>query len=237
VHILLTRPLPESEATARKLQDMGHTSAIEPLLELQMLDHALPDAGDIQAILLTSSNGARALARQSIGRDLPVYTVGSATAAGAGDAGFTDVKSADGDVFALTRLVTQNCRPEAGVLVHLSGEDSAGDLAGALQQAGYKIHRVVVYRAVARAALSEAVTAAMRANAFDGVLLFSPRTAAIFEDLVLRDGLGEACGELDLYAMSQAVSHATGRLSYRHRHIAKYPSQADLLELLASSAI
>lgn len=233
MHLLLTRPLSDSEATARKLQDLGHSSLIEPLLSLEWLDEEPLDTDQVQAILLTSNNAALALARQAISRDIPIFAVGAATAAAASEAGFNHVNSADGDVFALARLVARSCRPEDGEVLHLAGEDTAGDLAGSLERSGLSLRRVVVYRARPARQFSEAAVEALKNGDLDGILLFSPRTATTFTQLLAREALTEGCSELDLYALSQAVSHAVGELTFRHRHIPKYPSQADLLALLA----
>lgn len=233
MHLLLTRPLSNSEATAKKLQGLGHTSLIEPLLSLEWLNEAPLDTSDVQAVLLTSNNAALALAEQSIDPDMPILTVGKATAEAARDAGFANVSSADGDVYALVRLVTSRCNPDDGAVLHLAGEDTAGDLAGSLERAGLTLRRVVVYRARPARQFSMTAADAIRNGELDGVLLFSPRTATTFTQLLDREGLLERCAELDLYALSQAVSHAAGELIFRSRHIPKYPSQADLLALLA----
>lgn len=233
MHLLLTRPLSDSEATAKKLRDLGHTSLIEPLLILEWLDEKPLDTDDVQAILLTSNNAALALARQKVDRDLPIFAVGKTTAAAASDAGFGDVTSADGDVSALARLVATSCRPENGAVLHLAGEDTAGDLTSSLERAGLSLRRAVVYRARPARQFSEAASSALGNGELDGVLLFSPRTAATFTEFLEREKLADCCAGLDLYALSQAVSHAAGELIFRHRHIPKYPSQADLLALLA----
>lgn len=233
MHLLLTRPLSDSEATARKLQDLGHSSLIEPLLSLEWLDEEPPDTDDVQAILLTSNNAALALARQTVNRDMPIFAVGKATAGAAGEAGFKNVNSADGDVFALARLVATKCLPEDGAVLHLAGEDTTGDLAGSLGRAGLDLRRAVVYRARPARQFSAAAVAALENGGLDGVLLFSPRSATVFTGLLGREGLSESCAGLDLYALSQAVSHAAAELIFRDRHIPKYPSQADLLALLA----
>lgn len=233
MHLLLTRPLPDSQATAEKLHGLGHTALIEPLLTLEWLDCGPLEVDGVQAILLTSSNGARALARQSLSRDMPVYAVGKATAAEAAEAGFGNVRSADGDVYALARLVSMQCSADGGDLLHLSGEDTAGELAAPLARAGFGVRRAVLYRATAARALSGPAEAALRDGELDGVMLFSPRTAATFLALIKREDLDGVCADLDLYALSHAVSQAVSDLIFRDRHIARYPAQADLLSLLA----
>ncbi len=68
-----------------------------PLLSVRFHDGPPLALDGAQAILATSANGVRALARRSRARDLPVFAVGPQTAEAAREAGFANVKSADGD--------------------------------------------------------------------------------------------------------------------------------------------
>ena len=70
-------------------------------------------------MLFTSSNGVRAFAELSPRRDLPAFAVGDATAAAALAAGFTQFKSAGGDVRDLARLVASSLKPADGLLFHV----------------------------------------------------------------------------------------------------------------------
>ena len=60
-----------------------------------------------------AANGARALARATQRRDLPVLAVGDATARAAREAGFESVTSAGGDVGDLAPLAAARCAPSA----------------------------------------------------------------------------------------------------------------------------
>src|SRR2546430_5057551 len=53
---------------------------IEPLLEIHYRGEPTPDLAGIQAILCTSANGVRALARLTPERALPLFAVGEASA-------------------------------------------------------------------------------------------------------------------------------------------------------------
>src|SRR5438552_14106506 len=93
---LVTRPRAEAAELAESLAARGIEAIVEPLLEIRYHDAAAPDLSGIQAILCTSANGVRALARLSDERGVPVLAVGEATAARARAAGFAQVESAGG---------------------------------------------------------------------------------------------------------------------------------------------
>jgi len=142
------------------------------------------------------------------------------------------VATAGGDVVALAALVRQRFRPNDGVLVHVVGSAVAGDLAGDLCGDGYQVRRSVLYGAETTAQLSAPCRAALAAGEIDGVLFFSPRSAATFVKLLLCDGLGEVCRDVDLYGLSAAVAEAGAKLPWRRQNIAAMPRQDELLALL-----
>ena len=100
VRVLITRPREDAEALAEALAVRGVEALVEPLLEIVPLNPGDFDLAGVQAALLTSANGARALAAATGLRDVPVLAVGEATAAAARAAGFAEVAVAGGDVAA-----------------------------------------------------------------------------------------------------------------------------------------
>ena len=112
MRLIITCPRPDSEALRERLGAMGHDVMVEPMLTIQTLAGAPLDLEDAAAVLLTSANGARALAQRTDARDLSVLAVGDATATAARVAGFRDVAVAGGDVVALTALVRLLIFPE-----------------------------------------------------------------------------------------------------------------------------
>jgi len=169
--VWVTRAQPEAAVTAARLARLGWRPLVAPLLELRpapgplMLDR-------VAALAFTSRNGVRAFAARSDRRDLPVYAVGDRTAAAAREAGFAEVRSADGDVEALARLIAE-ARP-SGAVLHPGPERPAGDLAGRLRAAGVAARSAVLYAAAARPVPPEAAEAWPELAA---VLLHSPRAA------------------------------------------------------------
>ena len=170
LRVAVTRALPEAEASAARLRALGAEPVVAPLLRIEPRPFD-GDAGDAQALLFTSSNGVHAAAKLAVCR-LPALTVGDATAEAARRAGFTDVRSAKGNVAALAALVRATLRPQNGPLLYLSGADVAGDLAGALKPDGFSVRRAVVYSAE----IVETLPAAY-AQALDAIAFFSARAA------------------------------------------------------------
>src|SRR5665213_2906202 len=153
---LVTRPRLQAETFAAELARRGVEPVVEPLIEIADCLAALPEFAGVQAILCTSVNGVRALARATGDRQAPVFAVGDATARAARTAGFERVESAGGDVGDLARLVCGRLRPGGGRLLHVAGSAVAGDLAGRLGASGFAVERAVLYQAHAVAALTPA---------------------------------------------------------------------------------
>ena len=236
--LLLTRPREDSLALAEVLSRHGVDALIEPMMTIHNDEGARLDLSDAQAILLTSANGARALAAAAPGRAarrFPVLAVGCATAQAARDAGFDAVTAADGDVDALAALAVNRLRPETGCLVHVAGRVSAGDLVARLRGAGFEAKRVLLYEAVAARALSAPARRALEAQTLAGVALFSPRTARLFAKLVRESRLDGAARALTAFCLSRAVAEAAETLSWQRICVAAVPRQESLVACVKSA--
>ena len=229
---LVTRPRADAESLAAALTQRGIDALIEPLLEIHYRDSPTPDLAGVQAILCTSANGVRALARLTGERVLPLFAVGDATAAQAGEAGFARVESAGGSLGDLVRLAREHLHPTDGRLLHVAGSEVAGDLAGALRAASFAVDRAVLYEARPVGVLSAASVQALTAGTVDFALFFSPRTARIFAQLAERGGVAEAIDRVTAVSISAAADAGLGSLHFRERHVAKRPDQPSLLAAL-----
>lgn len=234
---LVTRPRAESEGLCAALAVRGITALVEPLLDIRYRGETLPDLWRMQAVLCTSANGVRALARNTAARDVPIYAVGEATAARARSEGFGRVASAAGAVEDLGRLVCERLRPDAGPLLQVVGGAVAGDLAGELRAAGFTLERAVLYDARPAATLSNACVEALVAAAIDFALFFSPRTAAIFARLVETAGVAAALRRVTAVSISAAADERLGPLPFAKREVSARPEQQSLLAVLDRLAI
>jgi uroporphyrinogen-III synthase len=222
---LVTRPRAEAAALAEALMTRGVEAIVEPLLDIHYRDGPAPDLAGVQAVLCTSANGVRALARLSGERAVPLFAVGEASAARAREDGFARVDD-------LARLARQRLRPEAGRLLHVAGSDVAGDLAGQLRRAGFTVERAVLYEARPAAGLSAATVRALAGGLIDFALFFSPRTATIFARLAERAGIAAALRNVTAVSISAAADGALAGLEFQARHIAATPDQRGLLAAL-----
>lgn len=229
---LITRPRSEAETLAAELARRGIEAIVEPLIEIAVRGVAFAEPAGVQAILCTSANGVRALARASAERSLPVFAVGDATARAAREAGFARVESAGGDVGDLARLVRARLRPADGRLLHVAGSDVAGDLGRLLGGARFAVERAVLYDARAVGALTPATARLIAGGEIDLALFFSPRTAAIFARLVDEAGIASGLAATAALSISPAADAALGDLKLRSRAVAAAPTQAALVALV-----
>jgi uroporphyrinogen-III synthase len=232
MRVLVTRPSDDARETAALLVARGHSPIVAPLLSVRFHDgHALRLDG-VQALLFTSANGVRALARRTSLRDFAVFSVGSQTAEAAREAGFRDVRNADGNVETLATAVCAALKPKDGALLHATGAEAEGHLASLLSAAAFKVRSEVLYDVPAVAELPAAARDALAAGAVDAVLLFSARSAQVFVDSVSKAGLGTACANLIAVCISAAAAKPLDRLGFREIRIAPRPNQAALLDSL-----
>jgi len=186
--------------------------------------------------LLTSANGARALASRTTSREIAILAVGPATAAAAREAGFSNVSESSGEgVDALAAFVQAKLRPADGALIHVTGSVTAGDLAGALDGLGFAVRRERLYEARAVDHLSGAVVAEVTAGLIDAVTFFSPRTATLFVDLAQEEGLETPCRRLTAICLSPAVGAALAPVAFGAVKIAKNPSRDAMLAAIATT--
>jgi|SRR5579871_2120443 len=232
MRVLVTRPIEDAKETERVLREHGHEAFIEPLLEVIFFDGPQIQLTATQAILATSANGVRALSRRTSRRDLPLFAVGPQTAESARAAGFTSVRSADGDATALAHAVANWTTPEKGPLLHVSGAEGEGRLAKALSASGFVVRTEYLYEVRPVSGLSVAVGDALKGASLDAVLLFSPRSAGVFRDLVQHTGLGTHASKLIGVCISDAAAAALAPLKLLEVRVAKRPNQSALLDCL-----
>lgn len=234
---LVPRQAGEAARTRAAFAARGAQALVVPVLEPRPLDPG-PIAPGIQAVLVTSRNGARALARTTLPRDTLVLAVGDATAELVRGAGFARVESAAGDAIALATLVCERLEPAAGPLLHLSGDRVSADLAPPLRRAGFALERRIAYAMEPVDALPDAARAALE-TAEDGGMspagaaFFSPRVAEVFDRVLARAGLAGHRARLVALCLSRQVAERLDPADWATIRVARQPTMAALLDLLA----
>lgn len=215
MHLLVTRP----EADARELIDLleadGHEVSHYPLLDIVFRKQVKLYDKRPQAVLITSANGARGLARQAQMAELSdvlAITLGPASTRAAQEAGFGNIdRTSRGDVRGTIDYVRQHLRPQDGALLYASGSKTTGDLVGELQQDGFDVAQVVLYDALPATQLPENICQFVRQGELDGVLLFSPRTAKIWLSLTNGCFSDAEMAKIKHYCLSENVAKMIDR--------------------------
>jgi uroporphyrinogen-III synthase len=232
IGVLITRPRDTAAKLGAELATQGFIPVVDPLLEIVDVADAEIELDGVQALIFTSARAVRVAAKRMSARHIRTYAVGGATAQALRQAGFARIQDADGDWQDLAALIARGAKPRGGRLLHLAGEDIAGDLDGSLRRLGFETARQVLYKAVAARRLAPLTLAALRERQLSYVLLYSARTARTLVKLVEQAGLAENCKPLTALCMSAAVAAAASDLPWLAAKVANAPTGAALLALL-----
>lgn len=235
MRVLIIRPEREATALATALSERGHAPVIAPLFTLAFLHPPAEFSAALaacQAVLLTSANGARALAEASDQRGRPILAVGDTTASTAEGLGFANVASAAGGTDELVALVRERLDPKDGPLLHVSGTEVAADLGEALKGDGFAVQRFALYEAREAGALPESARAALAARAIDIVTFFSPRAAALFARLVEQAGLADSLRGTSAIGISPAALSPAASLPFKSTVAAARPTRQAVLDAI-----
>jgi len=242
MHLLVTRPHPDADDLITQLEHAGHKVSNFPLLKIKFLEPVPLPMTPPQAVLITSANGARALANHpqmaSLANALAI-TVGPASAAAASQAGFKPITQTErGDVIGLIDYVRKNLRPQDGPLLYASGTKTSGDLVRELQKSNFQVDRAILYDAVPAAKLPEEICQKIEQKTIDGVLLFSPRTAKRWLSLTKACISSAKLAKLQHYCLSKNVANIIdqGVGSSCDIIICKKPDTTGMLNAIISNA-
>ena len=222
MRLLIIRPQPGNDASARRAREAGFEPAQLPLFQVEPVDWSVPDPSHYDALLITSANAIRqggdAL---SALLSLPVHAVGAHSAGIAAKAGFTiastSVSGASEAVAAAGAAGHKN-------LLWLAGEDRS-----ALESiSDVQVEPVTVYRS---AALQPDDDARATVASSDAVALHSIRAAQHFASCL--DIWELERRDFTIAAFSPAIAAAAGG-GWRAVVVASAPNDDALLSALAA---
>lgn len=231
MRVFVFRPRPDAERTARAIAEHGFEPVVAPLFEVIRLSDAAPE-GAFDAIVLTSGNGVPALADgPATWRDLPIFTVGSRTAAKVREAGLEDTRSADGDRNDLIELIRRTL-PAPAKLLMIVGRDRKEDVPDRLREAGYDVVLWTAYAAEPVSVLPEDTQAALRHGGGGAALHYSARGARTFIALAQAAGVADEALELTHVALSADVASPLIAAGASTVLVAEHPEEAGMLAAL-----
>ena len=231
MRMLVTRPEPDSQSSAARLEALGIGASVAPMMQRETLDCSLPPPDGFKAMVLTSANAVRSLIdRGAVERyaHLPVLAVGDRTARDAEAAGFARVSSAAGALGDLVNAIALSGL--GGPLFYPAGKHQSADLAHALAPLGVMVVTAKIYDMVAVDALPAEVLADLGNGAISAVLVYSRRTAEIFAQLA--DGLDRQRRQsLAMLCMSEAVAEPLLAAHFSRIYLADRPDEEAMMSL------
>ena len=227
MRILVTRPLREGQATARRLLALGHEPLLAPVLEIAGLEAHIPD-GPFDAWLATSIN-AFLTPKPQPGASL--HVAGAQTARAAKAAGWPAPATVAADARALVAALLQAYPSKAGFL-YLAGRDRKSDVETLLRGAGHAVTVAETYAAEAASAFPPPVLAALADGTLHATLHYSRRSAGMFIALAQASGLAAQAAALLHLCLSHDVAAPLARLGATRILCATAPDEASLLDLL-----
>jgi uroporphyrinogen-III synthase len=181
-------------------------------------------------LVVTSANAVPALA--ALDKALPVFAVGGHTAASVRDAGFADVRSAEGDAKSLAALAANAFRPGTR-FIHVAGRDRKREPEVSLMQAGFAVETFVAYEAVAATTLPESLARALREGSLDAALHYSHRTVETALALARAAGMAESFLSLRHLCLSADIAAPLREQGAARLIVAGEPDEASLFAALA----
>ena len=122
MHILLTRPLEDSNEMILRFQKLGNIVSHLPLISVESKNFENINFDNFKGIIFTSANAIKFLDTKNINKKIHCFCVGNATEKKARNIGFQNVFSAEGNVNNLKELILQKFNSSDGKLLYLSGE-------------------------------------------------------------------------------------------------------------------
>ena len=239
MHVLVTRPEPDSIKLVGLLQKRGHEATAAPLSSFTSLGLDPEALEGVTGLIATSRNALRALVGSDAladARNLTVFAVGRATADEARRMGFLRVVKGPGTAAGLGPLLSSMVDPAEEMLLHLAGDRLAHDLAGELSEVGIRVDSRVVYRMDPARVLPPRVVSAIAGRSIDAVMLMSPRAASIWTRLVVTHRLEEFAREMLHLCLSEAYASRLAPLGGVGIEAAVRPTLEEMLALIDLAA-
>jgi len=250
---LIIRPQPDADRDVALLMRYGVPALVSPSMKRTHQTHELPESVNFSGIIITSRNAVKAITKfdkvtADTGRwaKLPVFVVGSATAAAARDAGFSNIIRGTGGGAGLLAPISRYFTEKIGKqengksfntnlpLLWPSAVEISFDLAAALSPHGVAVQRLPVYQMIASAGLDSTITDKITEGAIAAVVAMSVRSVQIFRRNLDAAGKAPSLAGMVLIAGSSAIAEAAGG-GWQTVYIARQPRRSRLLAIAVLS--
>lgn len=235
--IAITRPENVAHVFGGGLKRAGFSVFYEPLLTIEpvKLGKNAPDISACHAVIFTSAQAVSAFLGIYLAQDLShlcAYCVGAATAQALQDAGFIDVRSADGDVHALYALIKGEKRPPGARMIYFCAQKVAQPLDSWLRADGCEVESCVLYDARPVSMLSDAFLELVKAKKLAAITFFSARTANAFAALWKKEKSAISLENVKILCISERTAKCVQADISTGTYIAQHPDANHMHQLV-----
>ena len=215
MHILITRPLDDSEDIILKFRDLGHKVSHMPVIEIEKVSFQDIDFSEYKALIFTSANSLKFLDTKKIHKKIFCFCVGLATEKKALQLGFQNVITAEGNVRNLEELIQQNFNSSDGKILYISGEVISNDLDKNLNLKGYNVKRIINYKTKPIQKLDDKFIQSLKLNIPQIVYIYSKSSAESFLNLSKYYDLNDYWMNTNLMCMSEKTSSVLNKIKWK----------------------
>ena len=215
MHILLTRPLEDSQEMIVNFSNLGHQVSHLPLLSVEPIEYDQILIKNYKAIIFTSPNAIKYLSHKDLDKNCFCFCVGSATEKKARSFGFQNVIAAEGNVRNLRELILRNFNQNNGKILYISGEQISVDLDQQLINDGYVVERIINYRTNHIEIFDEKFVDQLKLKMPDITYIYSQNSAVSFLNFIKRYQLESLWMNTNLMCIGEKASSILNEIKWK----------------------
>ena len=204
MHILLTRPLDDSEELILRFKSLGHKVSHLPVINVDPIVYNEPNYNEFKGIIFTSANAIKNLNTSKINKNIKCFCVGSLTERSLRIKGFNNTVAASGTVNALKNLIL-NSEKNIKNLAYLCGDFISFELDKELIKEGYKVKKIINYSSKKIIELNDENLDLIKKYFPDVTLIYSQRSAESFNEIVRKYSLLELMTQCKVMCISKKI--------------------------------
>ena len=215
MHILLTRPLEDSQELILRFKSLGHQVSHLPVMNIEKKDYENINLNEFKGIIFTSANAIKNLDVSKINKNIFCFCVGEATEKIVKEKGFQNIFTASGNVANLKEIILQNFDQKIGNLVYISGERISYDLDSELKKEGYTIKRIITYKVNSNQILSDEFIKELKSSIPEIVFIYSENSARSYLNLLKKYNLLDIWMETNLMCLGEKASSVLNEIKWK----------------------
>ncbi len=215
MHILLTRPLEDSQELILRFKSLGHQVSHLPVMNIEKKDYENINLNEFKGIIFTSANAIKNLDVSKINKNIFCFCVGEATEKIVKEKGFQNIFTASGNVANLKEIILQNFDQKIGNLVYISGEIISYDLDSELKKEGYTIKRIITYKVNSNQILSDEFIKELKSSIPEIVFIYSENSARSYLNLLKKYNLLDIWMETNLMCLGEKASSVLNEIKWK----------------------